>query len=32
LTVSYRFEPVIDWPGLPGEIWLRRRVEMKVAR
>lgn len=32
LTVTYRFRPLLNWPALPREIVLTRRVEMKLVR
>jgi hypothetical protein len=32
VEVSYRFETVFDWPGLPHEIGLRRKVSMQQYR
>ena len=32
LTVTYRFRPLANWPALPREIVLTRRVEMKLVR
>jgi len=32
LTVSYRFSPIVRWPGIPRETTVRRTVEMKLVR
>lgn len=32
LTVSYRFSPIVQWPGIPRETTVRRTVEMKLVR
>lgn len=32
VDVTYPFETVVSWPGVPGEVMLRRQVEMRQIR